>query len=80
MSEKHTPMPGLAGSVHMAMIHGACGHETTLTGEQRCGEVLISQDMTWAKPWKNAPDRFQPVTGRARGQLKCRPSGRGMNR
>lgn len=58
--EKHTTMPG--GGAHMAMIHDACGAETTqgqvCTG---CGEVLAPEEMTWVKPWKNARDRLVPA-------------------
>lgn len=56
--EKHTPMP--AGGGHMAMIHEACGRETS-RGEvcSACGEELAADQMTWVKPWKGARDRLQ---------------------
>ena len=58
--ERHTPMP--EGGAHMAMIHEACGQETTDGGVcSSCGERLIPEQMTWVKPWKNARDRLQPV-------------------
>ncbi|GAA1558044.1 MULTISPECIES: winged helix-turn-helix transcriptional regulator [Brevibacterium] len=49
--EKHTTMP--TGGAHMPMIHDTCGQETT-QGEvcSSCGEVLVSEAMTWVKPWK----------------------------
>lgn len=58
--ERHTLMP--EGGGHMAMIHEACGAETT-QGQicSACGEALTSQDMTWVKPWKNSRDRLQPA-------------------
>lgn len=53
--ERHTPMP--AGGQHMAMIHEACGGETT-RGEvcSSCGETLQPEQMTWVKPWKHTRD------------------------
>lgn len=53
--ERHTPMP--AGGGHMALIHEACGQETT-RGEvcSSCGEVLVAEQMSWDKPWRNARD------------------------
>ncbi|MCW3493447.1 winged helix-turn-helix transcriptional regulator [Microbacterium sp. SSM24] len=58
--ERHTNTP--PGGGHMAMIHEACGHETT-QGEicSACGQALAAADMTWVKPWKNARDRLQPA-------------------
>lgn len=58
--ERHTAMPASGG--HMAMIHESCGNETT-QGEvcSACGTVLVPQDMTWVKPWKDARDRLQPA-------------------
>lgn len=58
--ERHTTMP--AGGGHMALIHEACGSETT-QGQvcSACGELLVSQEMTWVKPWKDARDRLQPA-------------------
>jgi DNA-binding HxlR family transcriptional regulator len=53
--ERHTETP--QGGGHMAMIHDACGKETT-QGQicSSCGEVLLAEDMTWFKPWKNSYD------------------------
>ncbi|WP_053383042.1 winged helix-turn-helix transcriptional regulator [Leucobacter celer] len=58
--EKHTAMP--EGGAHMAMIHETCGNETT-QGQvcSACGKVLVAEQMTWVKPWKDARDRLQPV-------------------
>ncbi|BDV31627.1 winged helix-turn-helix transcriptional regulator [Microbacterium terricola] len=58
--ERHTAMP--RGGAHMAMIHEACGQETT-QGQvcSSCGEVLTPAEMTWVKPWKHARDRLQPA-------------------
>jgi len=58
--EKHTALPD--GGAHMAMIHNACGRETT-QGQvcSECGRLLASEDMTWVKPWKDARDRLQPA-------------------
>ncbi len=58
--ERHTAMP--TGGAHMAMIHEACGAETTQGGVcSACGEPLVPEEMTWVKPWKDARDRLQPV-------------------
>lgn len=53
--ERHTTMP--AGGGHMAMLHEACGNETT-QGQvcSACGELLVPEQMTWVKSWKNARD------------------------
>ncbi len=58
--ERHTAMP--AGGTHMALLHEACGNETT-QGEvcSACGEVLVAEQMAWDKPWKNARDKLQPA-------------------
>lgn len=58
--EKHTRMP--ADGDHMAMIHEACGNETS-QGQvcSACGAILTSEEMTWVKPWTNARDRLQPA-------------------
>jgi DNA-binding HxlR family transcriptional regulator len=58
--ERHTAMP--AGGAHMAMIHQACGSETT-QGQvcSACGQVLVAEQMTWVKPWKNARDALVPA-------------------
>lgn len=58
--ERHTAMP--EGGGHMAMIHETCGNETT-QGQvcSACGKVLVAEQMTWVKPWKDARDRLQPV-------------------
>lgn len=58
--ERHTAMP--AGGAHMAMIHEGCGGETEQGGVcSSCGAVLVPEEMTWVKPWKDARDRLQPV-------------------
>lgn len=58
--ERHTQMP--AASAHMAMIHVSCGEET-MQGQvcSACGEILVPEQMTWVKPWKNTRDRLQPA-------------------
>lgn len=58
--ERHTAMP--AGGTHMALLHEACGNETT-QGEvcSACGEVLVAEQMAWDKPWKNVRDRLHPA-------------------
>jgi DNA-binding HxlR family transcriptional regulator len=58
--ERHTVMP--EGGAHMALIHEACGAETT-RGEtcSSCGAALVSGEMTWVKPWKGARDELLPA-------------------
>ncbi|MET0715779.1 MAG: helix-turn-helix domain-containing protein [Mycetocola sp.] len=58
--ERHTPMP--TGGAHMAMIHETCGNETT-QGQvcSACGQVLIAEQMSWVKPWKDARDALVPA-------------------
>ncbi|WP_334122917.1 winged helix-turn-helix transcriptional regulator [Glutamicibacter sp.] len=58
--EKHTPTPAAGG--HLSMVHNTCGQET-VTGEKcsACGEVLVSEEMIWVKPWKNARDHLLPA-------------------
>lgn len=58
--ERHTAMP--AGGAHMAMIHEACGNETT-QGQvcSSCGQVLVAEQMTWVKPWKDTRDTLVPA-------------------
>ncbi len=58
--ERHTPMP--EGGGHMALIHEGCGEETT-QGQvcSSCGEVLVAEEMTWVKPWKDERARLQPA-------------------
>lgn len=58
--DKHTRMP--EGGAHMELIHEACGAET-LNGAvcSGCGAELVSEEMTWVKPWTNAHDRLQPA-------------------
>ncbi|MBN9213496.1 MAG: HxlR family transcriptional regulator [Microbacterium sp. SCN 70-200] len=55
--EKHTAMP--PGGAHMAMIHEACGSETT-QGEicSACGEVLTADQMVWVKPWQGTREHL----------------------
>ncbi|WP_415977218.1 winged helix-turn-helix transcriptional regulator [Rhodococcus sp. 077-4] len=55
--EKHTATP--AGAGHMALVHRACGEETS-RGEvcSRCGEVLRPEHMTWVKPWLHTADEL----------------------
>jgi DNA-binding HxlR family transcriptional regulator len=58
--ERHTEMP--AGGGHMALIHEACGTETSNGAVcSECGVELVPEQMTWVKPWKNARDRLQPA-------------------
>ena len=59
-AEKHTALP--EGGSHMSLVHEACGHETT-QGEvcSACGETLVSEQMTWVKPWKDTRERLQPA-------------------
>jgi len=54
-SERHLPVP--PRGEHMAMIHEACGSETT-QGQvcSACGEVLVPEQMVWVKPWRNTSD------------------------
>ncbi len=58
--ERHTAMPD--GGAHMAMIHEACGNETT-QGQvcSSCGQLLTAEEMTWVKPWKDARDSLVPA-------------------
>jgi len=58
--ERHTAMPD--GGGHMAMIHEKCGSETT-QGQvcSACGELLVPEQMTWVKPWRNARDTLVPA-------------------
>lgn len=58
--EKHTATP--AGGGHMAMVHEACGNETT-RGEtcSACGEALVPEQMVWVKPWKGTRDTLVPA-------------------
>lgn len=57
--ERHTPMP--PGGAHMALLHRPCGNETT-HGEvcSACGAPLVSEDMTWVKPWLHRSDALVP--------------------
>jgi DNA-binding HxlR family transcriptional regulator len=58
--ERHTSTP--AGGGHMAMIHEACGNETTQAEIcSVCGGGLVPEEMIWVKPWKNARDKLQPA-------------------
>lgn len=51
-----------AGGAHMAMIHEGGGGETEQGGVcSSCGAVLVPEEMTWVKPWRDARDRLQPV-------------------
>ncbi len=56
-AERHTVMP--AGGEHMAMVHRACGQETT-QGQvcSACGRVLVAEEMAWVKPWRGAVDHL----------------------
>lgn len=58
--ERNTVMP--ADGAHMSMIHDACGNETA-QGQvcSSCGQVLVPEQMTWVKPWKNARDSLVPA-------------------
>jgi len=58
--ERHTAMP--PGGAHMAMIHEPCGNETT-QGQvcSSCGRVLVAEDMTWVKPWRNSRHSLVPA-------------------
>ena len=55
--ERHTDLP--AGGGHMALIHEACGRETS-RGEvcSACGQPLAAGDMSWSKPWRGRVDRL----------------------
>jgi DNA-binding HxlR family transcriptional regulator len=56
-AEKHTPMP--EGGTHMALIHEACGAETTSADTcTSCGATLRVDDMSWDKPWKSTRERL----------------------
>ena len=41
----------------MELIHNTCEHETT-HGEvcSACGTVLVAEQMTWVKTWRNERD------------------------
>jgi len=56
-SERHLPVP--PRGAHMAMIHEACGSETT-QGQvcSACGEVLVPEQMVWVKPWRNTSEEL----------------------
>ena len=64
--ERHTAMP--ADGAHMTLLHETCGNETT-QGQvcSACGTVLVPEDMTWVKPWKQARDRLVPAGVLAEG-------------
>lgn len=64
--ERHTTTP--PGGGHMALIHEACGQETT-RGEicSACGEPMRPEEMSWDKPWRGRRDRLV-----AAGQLGSR--------
>ena len=55
--ERHTTTP--PGGGHIALIHEACGSETT-RGEicSACGEPLVPEQMSWDKPWRGRRDRL----------------------
>ena len=58
--ERHTAMP--TGGDHMALVHEACGNETTQAEVcSACGEALTAEQMTWVKPWKHTRDKLQPA-------------------
>jgi len=63
-AEKHTPLP--EGGAHMAIVHEACGAETTSADTcSACGEPLRPEDVSWDKPWKGARERLVgPGAGR----------------
>ena len=44
---------------HMALVHEACGQETT-RGEvcSACGELLAPEEMSWDKPWRGRRERL----------------------
>ncbi len=58
--ERHTALP--EGGGHMAMIHEACGAETT-QGQvcSGCGELLRPEEMTWVKTWKGVRTPLVPA-------------------
>lgn len=58
--ERHTPLP--PGGGHMSLIHRECGNETT-QGEicSSCGRQLLSEQMTWVKPWRGSQDDLVPA-------------------
>jgi len=57
-AEKHTATP--AGGAHMAIIHEACGHETSRAETcSACGRPLHPEDVTWVKPWLDASHRLR---------------------
>lgn len=55
--ERHTTTP--PGGGHMALIHEACGEETT-RGEvcSACDEPMRPEEMSWDKPWRGRRDRL----------------------
>lgn len=57
-AEKHTDLP--PGGEHMAVVHEACGAETTGAETcSACGEPLRPQDVSWVKPWLGARHRLR---------------------
>lgn len=58
--ERHTTTP--PGGDHMPLVHAVCGQETT-RGEvcSACGEVLVSEQMIWVKPWRQTRDALVPA-------------------
>lgn len=58
--ERHTDLPDAGG--HMALIHDACGRETT-QGQvcSACGEVLVAEEMTWDKTWRGRRNKLVPA-------------------
>ncbi len=57
-AERHTPMP--EGGGHMALVHTACGAETT-AGERcsSCGARLLVEEMIWDKQWRGEQTALQ---------------------
>lgn len=54
-AEVHTTLPD--GGGHMAVIHTACGAETSSADTcTACGAPLRSQDVAWDKPWYDRRD------------------------
>lgn len=55
--ERHTATP--PGGGHMALIHEACGAETT-RGEvcSACDLPLVPEEMSWDKPWHGRRDHL----------------------